>query len=739
MSNDAILEVPVLVVSGPPGQSLLVAQATADLIADVGRDGDRAVIRDTGAEWLKTAGAWAATGANFWGTLLEQASAAVSAAAGSAMTSTENAELTAADVIAAEAARDASIVNAQTYVDVATGNAAVADGATFDVQGSGDAASYRYRRVSAGVSALIATFPAKASIDAISANATGGDNAGAPSLLQVGDRVVAAVDGKTGQVRFLVPLDKDDLPPSDTLSIAETATGADNAGSNALIMIGDRVVAAVDPAGKFRFMKPLDPDDIPGASVDGAATAYADGSRYLVSPNEMWSQWVWPRTIEDDAGNQMWGSLGKSEGPLVANGTGLVGRPGPLWIGHREAYAVNANKVLIGYSEEGSGVWAARGKADDHNRPAILRHPNPAAPIKLVTFQSDHSGLQWSRFWRSTTLNPADLVLVGQTPTVPGDFHSYGQLWWNGASPNELRGCYRVGGFDTGVWSLFSCDPAGTMASWTHYNDKIGGEGTYFLTVPARDNSGTWLASVRHPTVAGAKKITLAKLKWDWSLVSGNGTVISANLTTEVTPVDILDHANVTVIATAAGDNRLRLFDAREYSDGLVRLLYADFPTVGKASVAGDYKIATYNPATNLTTIETVCWCGGKIQEEVSLNGEYVAGSGSSSYVSGACLTDRPTEIVATRWWGDYGDVVLCTRQGVDDWDELELDRAAGKIARPEGHARIYWEGGAVKEELTSRVSYWRGSGARGGYAMFYNFNADRITVDLTAFRSTFV
>ncbi|RWK94549.1 MAG: hypothetical protein EOR53_18255 [Mesorhizobium sp.] len=277
------------------------------------------------------------------------------------------------------------------------------------------------------------------------------------------------------------------------------------------------------------------------------------------------------------------------------------------------------------------------------------------------------------------------------------------------------------------------------MASWTHYNDKIGGEGTYFLTVPARDNSGTWLASVRHPTVAGAKKITLAKLKWDWSLVSGNGTVISANLTTEVTPVDILDHANVTVIATAAGDNRLRLFDAREYSDGLVRLLYADFPTVGKASVAGDYKIATYNPATNLTTIETVCWCGGKIQEEVSLNGEYVAGSGSSSYVSGACLTDRPTEIVATRWWGDYGDVVLCTRQGVDDWDELELDRAAGKIARPEGHARIYWEGGAVKEELTSRVSYWRGSGARGGYAMFYNFNADRITVDLTAFRSTFV
>ncbi|RWQ56573.1 MAG: hypothetical protein EOS82_03520 [Mesorhizobium sp.] len=524
-------------------------------------------------------------------------------------------------------------------------------------------------------------------------------------------------------------------------AIAETVSGGDNAGVAAVLEVGGSVVAAVTLAGQFRFMTPLHEDDMPGAS-SGAATAYADGTKYLVSPNEMWSQWVWPRTIEvedDDRITQIWGSVGKSEGPFVDSGSGLVGRPGPLWVGYREAYAANAKKVLIGYSEEISGLYADRGPIDDHNKGPVLSHPNPAAPIRLAVFQSDHSALQWSRFWRSTTLNPEDLALVGQTPTVAGEYHSYGQLWWNGASPNQLRGCYRIGDFDSGVWAFFECDPAGTMASWTHYKNKIGGDGAYFLTVPALDGDGTWLACVRHPTVAGAKRVTLAKLLWDWSLVAGDGTVISADIRAEVTPIDILDDADVTVIATATGDRRLRLFDAREYDDGLVRLLYADFPTVGISSITGDYKIATYNPATDVTTVETVCGCGGKIEEEVSLNGEYVRSAGTSSYVAGACLTDRPTEIVAARWWLTYGDLVLCTRQGVDDWDTLTLDSAAGKIARPEGHARQYWESSTVKEELTSRVSYWRGSGPRGGYAMFYNFNADRITIDLTAFRSTFI
>lgn len=89
------------------------------------------------------------------------AAQAAQAAAETAQTGAETAQT------AAEAARDASIVNSQTYVDEATGRAAVADGATFDVQGSGYVASYRYRRVNSTTSTLIATFPSKAFVDLI--------------------------------------------------------------------------------------------------------------------------------------------------------------------------------------------------------------------------------------------------------------------------------------------------------------------------------------------------------------------------------------------------------------------------------------------------------------------------------------------------------------------------------------------------------------------------------------------
>ncbi|WP_287384973.1 hypothetical protein, partial [Mesorhizobium sp.] len=522
-------------------------------------------------------------------------------------------------------------------------------------------------------------------------------------------------------------------------AIAETVSGGDNAGAVALLQVGGAVVGAVTHGGQVRFLVPLHVDDVPNPAEEGTANAYADGTKYLPSPNEMWSQWVWPRTIEDDNGSQFWGSVGKQEGPFVANGTGLVGRPGPLWIGHRETYAANAKKVMIGLSEESTGSWAARGGADDHDRPAICLNPNPAAAYPLVAFQCDHNAKQYGRFWRSATRNPADLVLVGQTPVNGAEFPAYAQLFWNRANPAELRGAYRIGGFSTGEWSFFVGDPGTLPSTWTYHRNKIGGSGGYFLTIPARDGSGMWLVSHRHPTQAGAKRVTLAKLKWDWSLVSGNGTVISADIRAEVSAVDILDHANVTVIDTATTTRMFRLFDAREYSDGKIRFLYADFPALGKASYAGDYKIAAYDIASAAITIETVCTCGGMIQEEVSISGEYVAGSGSSSYIAGACLTDRPDEIVAARWWGTYGDLLHCKQVAVSNWSAVTIDRTQGKIARPEGHSRQYWETGEIKEDLTSRVSYWRGSGQHGGYSMFYNFNAERITIDLTAFRSTWI
>lgn len=65
----------------------------------------------------------------------------------------------------AELARDASFVTGPKYPNEATGRAAVADGANFLVQGSGDVAAYEYRRVSAGtISTLIATYPSASAV-----------------------------------------------------------------------------------------------------------------------------------------------------------------------------------------------------------------------------------------------------------------------------------------------------------------------------------------------------------------------------------------------------------------------------------------------------------------------------------------------------------------------------------------------------------------------------------------------
>lgn len=60
---------------------------------------------------------------------------------------------------AAELARDAALVGAGVYATEAAGRAAVADGAAFKVQGSGDVAAFEYRRTNSTTSVLIATYP----------------------------------------------------------------------------------------------------------------------------------------------------------------------------------------------------------------------------------------------------------------------------------------------------------------------------------------------------------------------------------------------------------------------------------------------------------------------------------------------------------------------------------------------------------------------------------------------------
>ena len=81
--------------------------------------------------------------------------------------------------IAAGAARDAALIQAGVYTTEALGRAAVSDGQSFKVQGSGDVAAYEYRRTDASTSVLIATYPSVGAvwaIDSLKRNASIGKN-----------------------------------------------------------------------------------------------------------------------------------------------------------------------------------------------------------------------------------------------------------------------------------------------------------------------------------------------------------------------------------------------------------------------------------------------------------------------------------------------------------------------------------------------------------------------------------
>lgn len=95
------------------------------------------------------------------------ADAAAALASAQAATAAVSATVAQTARTGAESARDAALIQAGVYVDEPTGRTAVADGQTFKVQGSGDVAAYEYRRVNAGASTLIGTYPSKGYIDGI--------------------------------------------------------------------------------------------------------------------------------------------------------------------------------------------------------------------------------------------------------------------------------------------------------------------------------------------------------------------------------------------------------------------------------------------------------------------------------------------------------------------------------------------------------------------------------------------
>ncbi|RWK61779.1 MAG: hypothetical protein EOR85_13090 [Mesorhizobium sp.] len=201
MSHNAILEVPVLVVSGPAGQSFLVVQSAAALVADFGRDGDRAIIRATGDEWLKTAGVWAATGENF---VLAQGAVQVEAATAAASAAQANADATASDRVQTGADRT------QTTLDRAATGADAGQTAADHIATGADRVQTALDRVATSADRIQTELDRTAAASSATAAAT---NAG----LTAADRIATA---------------------ADVVATGENADRAETAEANALVLAG---------------------------------------------------------------------------------------------------------------------------------------------------------------------------------------------------------------------------------------------------------------------------------------------------------------------------------------------------------------------------------------------------------------------------------------------------------------------------------------------------------------------
>jgi hypothetical protein len=293
-------------------------------------------------------------------------------------------------------------------------------------------------------------------------------------------------------------------------------------------------------------------------SMNAAAPETAPARPPLVATvkNEMWSQWVLPRTVEDADGTTWWGSVGRPHRD----------RPGPIFVGRRTLAGV-VDKAVIGVQQENIGPWAARGTTDDHNRPAIIYNPWPEARLPLAAIQADHGAHPWLRYWTSPTLDPADLALRGRLEHGDG-LKTYGQWFLRPDRPGVLRGAYREGNYQRAGWSFAERpDETADPSDWAFHPERLVGRGLYILLTPTVSGDGLWLTSYRLPSVAGPRRITLAKLRWDWSLVNLDGDVIVNDLRA-APPLDPLAHPDFSVAHEAPETDHIRLFDVREREDG---------------------------------------------------------------------------------------------------------------------------------------------------------------------------
>ena len=704
-----------------------------------------------------------------------------------AATATNAAASAAADAERAEAARDASMVSAQTYPDESTGRAAVADGQSFDVQGSGDVAVRRYRRTNSTTSVLIATFPSKAAVDILTPVARTSRLWRSRALDKTKQFAVSAVNARTG-----AKLDFQNGPALGgygvyTKSRLFSRRALDKSQAFA-VSVTLRTGATLD----FRSFPPLsigvgggrsrlfrkrtldrsrqfatevrlasgeylrfDQTAIDGVPVGGGEVAPAPSLEpdWLIPQNFPFSvelATLIPNTVSSWWVTKYWRCGSSQLIGLVMRRTkrrrdgANYYRPGDIVVVEIRDDSPNALVYRIGQQYP---------LTDCHNADAPTVRPGLKAELGLVVFQSDHASSSDGTYtWMSKNKSPAGLGLPWKTePDKQGT--TYNQAWVRHDRPWERWNLYRGG--PSNRWYLMIWDDRQRKVVFRKalFNDSE--DQSYFNFWPKPDGSGIRMSWYSNPSSVSVdyRNLMVLDLNYDGFLRNLFGNQVGENIfSTDFTEVDAItahptdSTLGPTKVYTPAGTDQVfrqcRLINTRpnDWQVPIVeydRVIGAGWPQEGECRI----RLLNINTAgaAPVTTVKDVCWGGASIHNS------------NKGYVAGVDLIGHD-KVVATRWMpsapaGQKGQLDIYDvsgSAGFNNWPSLFSVRAEEKIIRPCTSLEIMGDELAVSYRLGPDLMWHQGKPydpadedtASGGYETFAKWAMNTVIKNVETLQS---
>lgn len=433
----------------------------------------------------------------------------------------------------AEAARDAANVIGPKYATEALGRAAVADGVTFFVQGSGDVAAYEYRRTDSSTSVLIATYPSKALVDAKLPTATYTErfrSMDIPGL--VGEAIVTR--DVNGRLRLLQGTLEDGtvldaLGPryqKTTILTSDSVLSIDMAQRDVngrLRMIEGSILVdgEVVQISSYGAVLEIEPDEPTEIIIEPGRQHYLRAGSANLIPDAASSVWI---TNGRQVGNDCY--IGSVSGP------GEVPSSTDLSMAQLAHFKINGSMIAL----IASLGW--HWEIDDHSpmipivearvrsMPGWISRLREVAEIPLQALQVYHDpDSPICSMWRGNSRDPMKLGERAQT-MVGTTLLSYGQQWRSAVTPDKIRIWIRQGSTSVRGWGVARSDK-NMDDGLTYTRTFIADNNAYMLSWPMTGTETDALLWQCHPadtTTALEKKLMLVFQTVDgkqWSYAGG--------------------------------------------------------------------------------------------------------------------------------------------------------------------------------------------------------------------------